>query len=69
MIDRQTGKVYCNEINTIPGSLAFYLWKEVGLDFSEECDLLIEQALNRYARKAKKTYSFDTSILESYKKQ
>ena len=69
MIDKDTKKVYCNEINTIPGSLAFYLWKEVGLDFNSECDELIKNALNRYAKRAKKTYSFDTNILDSYAKK
>ncbi|MDO4198146.1 MAG: D-alanine--D-alanine ligase family protein [Erysipelotrichaceae bacterium] len=68
MIDNKTGEVYCNEINTIPGSLAFYLWKEVGMDFEEECEELIRNALNRYARRSKKTYSFDTNILDNYKK-
>ncbi len=69
MIDRETGKVYCNEINTIPGSLAFYLWKHEGLEFDKECDELIKNALNRYARRAKKTYSFDTNILDNYAKK
>lgn len=69
MIDKKSQKVYCNEINTIPGSLAFYLWKEVGLDFSAECDELIQNALYRYARRSKKTYSFDTNILDSYRKK
>ncbi|MBP5278885.1 MAG: D-alanine--D-alanine ligase, partial [Erysipelotrichaceae bacterium] len=69
MIDRKTGEVYCNEINTIPGSLAFYLWKHAGLEFDKECDEMIENALNRYALKAKKTYSFDTTILENYRKK
>ena len=69
MIDTKTKKVYCNEINTIPGSLAFYLWKEVGIDFAQECDVLIRNALNRYAKKSNKTYSFDTSILEGYAKK
>ena len=69
MIDKKTGKVYCNEINTIPGSLAFYLWKEVGVDFSQECDEMIKNALNRYAKRSKKTYSFDTNILDSYAKR
>ncbi len=66
---RDTDKVYCNEINTIPGSLAFYLWKEEGVDFSQECDELINNALNRYARRSRKTYSFDTNILDNYAKK
>lgn len=69
MIDTKTNKVYCNEINTIPGSLAFYLWKEVGVDFSTMCDELIKNALNRYAKRQKKTYSFDTNILDGYAKK
>ena len=69
MIDNSNGKVYCNEINTIPGSLAYYLWKEEGVDFSQECDELINNALNRYARRSRKTYSFDTNILDNYAKK
>ena len=68
MIDNSNGKVYCNEINTIPGSLAYYLWKAAGTSFDQECDELIENALKRYARRSKKTYSFDTNILDNYKK-
>lgn len=68
MIDNADGKVYCNEINTIPGSLAFYLWKENGISFTQECDELIDNALKRYARRSKKTYSFDTTILDNYRK-
>ena len=66
MIDRKDGSVYVNEINTIPGSLAFYLWDYKGIDFSKECDLLIENALKRYALKEKKTYSFETNVLAQY---
>ena len=69
MIDRKNNKVYCNEINTIPGSLAFYLWKEDGISFDKECDELINNALYRYAKKSRKTYSFDTNILDNYAKK
>lgn len=69
MIDKKDGGVYCNEINTIPGSLAFYLWNHDGMSFSEECDELISNALNRYTRRSHKTYSFDTNILDNYTKK
>lgn len=69
MIDKKNGQVYCNEINTIPGSLAFYLWKEVGLDFEQECEELIRNALTRYGKKAKMSYTFDSSVLEGYRKK
>lgn len=67
MIDKEDDKVYVNEINSIPGSLAFYLWKEVGVDFKEECNILIDNALRKYREKKKKTRSFDTNILANYK--
>jgi len=69
MIDTKSKKVYCNEINTIPGSLAFYLWKEVGMDFEMMCDELIKNGLTRYAKRSKKTYSFDTNILDNYRRK
>ena len=69
MIDKKTNKVYCNEINTIPGSLAFYLWKEKGIGFDSECDMLIQNALRRFAKKEKITYSFDTNILDGYRRK
>lgn len=68
MIDNIDDKVYINEINSIPGSLAFYLWSEKGIDFTKECDILIEEALKRYRQKEKKTYSFDTNILKNYRR-
>ena len=69
MIDKANGKVYCNEINTIPGSLAFYLWKEEGMSFTEECDLLIRNALKRDAGRSRKTYTFKTTVLDNYRKK
>lgn len=69
MIDKQDGKVYINEINSIPGSLAFYLWQEVGMSFDQECDELINNALRRYHAKEKKTYSFDTNILDNFRRK
>ena len=69
MIDNDTDDAASTEIYTIPGSLAFYLWKEEGVDFSQECDELINNALNRYARRSRKTYSFDTNILDNYAKK
>ncbi len=65
MIDEETGKLYFNEINTIPGSLSFYLWEPTGLPYSELIDELIELALKRARRDANTTYTFDTNILSN----
>lgn len=67
MIDEETQKVYINEINSIPGSLAFYLWNEDGIDFTKMCDMMIDNALKMYREKEKKTYSFDTNVLKNFR--
>ncbi len=63
MIDMEDNKVYLNEINTIPGSLAFYLWEPKGVKYTELLDRLINLALKRYRKNEKINYSFDTNIL------
>jgi len=40
-------KVYVNEINSIPGSLAFYLWETKGISFQRLIDKMIEDSLWR----------------------
>ena len=59
--------VLVNEINNIPGSLAFYLWQPEGIDFSALMDELVEIALNKQAKKDKMTFSYDTNVLSTYK--
>lgn len=63
LIDKLKDKVYVNEPNTIPGSLAFYLWEPIGKPYKELLDDLITLAIKDYKNKSKKTYSFDTNIL------
>lgn len=55
--------IYINEINTIPGSLAFYLWEKSGLSFPQLLDKLISLAQERYTGRQKTTYTFSTNIL------
>lgn len=47
IIDEATGDIFVNEINTIPGSLSFYLWEYTGINFSALIDKLIEIAFRR----------------------
>lgn len=69
MIDKDTDKVYINEINSIPGSLAFYLWEPLKIDFAKQCELMIENAIKMYREKEKKVYSFDTNVLSNYRRK
>ena len=66
MIDMDNGNVYLNEINTIPGSLAFYLWEPVGVKYSDLLDEMISLALKRERENKALTFSFDTNILDGF---
>ena len=65
MIDTTDNKVYLNEINTIPGSLAFYLWKPLGISYTELLDRMIKLALKRAREESEIVYSFDTNVLDN----
>jgi D-alanine-D-alanine ligase len=66
MMDKETQKVYVNEINTIPGSLAFYLWESTGMPFASLMDKLVALALERERRRSRITFSYDTNLLSTY---
>jgi D-alanine-D-alanine ligase len=57
------GEAVVNEINTIPGSLAFYLWKASGIEFDAVLDKLLSSALARARSRASLTFSLDTNLL------
>lgn len=62
IIDNDLGKVYVNEINTIPGSLSYYLWEAAGLPFDQLMDRLVKLALKRHRDEQGKTTSFSQNI-------
>lgn len=62
IIDEDTNLVYVNEINTIPGSLSFYLWEASGCSFREMLNKLISLALKRHRREMLKIGSYDQNI-------
>ena len=55
-------KIFVNEINTIPGSLSFYLWEGSGIKFDEEMERLVQLALKRKREQGMKTVSYDQNI-------
>ena len=61
LLDEDT--VYVNEINTLPGSIAFYLWEEKGIDFTELISRLIDLAKSKYARRKENLTTYDVDLL------
>ena len=67
MIDRATDKVYVNEINTIPGSLAFYLWEPLGKSYRQLLDEMIALTLKKQREEEKLVFTFESNVLAGVK--
>ena len=63
IINKETGKVYVNEVNTIPGSLAFYLFEPMGISFAKLIDKMVESALEAHKQKQASSFSYGSTIL------
>jgi D-alanine-D-alanine ligase len=62
IVDRKDRSIYVNEINTIPGSLSFYLWEATGLSFAQLMETLVNLAIKRKRDADMKTVSYDQNI-------
>ncbi len=62
IMDQDNGEIYVNEINTIPGSLSFYLWEATGIPFDKLMDRLVALAIKRKREMERKTVSYDQNI-------
>ena len=62
IVDSKTRDIYVNEINTIPGSLSFYLWEATGIPFDQLMDRLVQLAVKRKREQERKTVSYDQNI-------
>ena len=65
MFDTKTGELYITEINTIPGSQAFYLWENAGLRYAKLIDRMVEYAEKAHEEKNAASYAFTSDILKS----
>jgi D-alanine-D-alanine ligase len=63
LFDEAADTVYFNEINTIPGSFAFYLWEPSGVSFDVLAHRMIELARKRHRAATGRLRSYDTNLL------
>ncbi|MDR3148821.1 MAG: D-alanine--D-alanine ligase, partial [Oscillospiraceae bacterium] len=66
LMDSMTGEIWVNEINTIPGSLSFYLWEASGVKYPELLDELVSIALKRDRENKEHNYEIETGILANF---
>lgn len=67
MMNTETKQIWLNEINTIPGSLSFYLWEPLGVKYAELLDKMISYARKRERENDSITYTFDSNVLQGVK--
>lgn len=63
LYDKKSKELYLNEINTIPGSMAYYLFVNSGLDLMDLTDILLTESLRRYKQNKALIKKFDSSLL------
>lgn len=63
LIQRESGEIYFNEINTIPGSFSYYLWEPSGIPFPELMERILALGLERHRLKNGRVQSYETNLL------
>ena len=65
LVDESENKAYVNEVNTIPGSMAFYLFKGVGISFEQMLSDVIEEAIENKSKQIKPDV-FKSDVLKKF---
>jgi D-alanine-D-alanine ligase len=63
LYQQKTKRLLLNEINTLPGSLSYYLWEEEGLRFDQLVATLVQIALDRHEQQRATLYTFSANLL------
>lgn len=64
LVRPESGEIFLNELNTLPGSLSFYLWEPTGLPPRALVERLVTLAQDGYAEKRRNSYDYRTNLLE-----
>jgi D-alanine-D-alanine ligase len=62
-VKEDTGETWVMEINTTPGSFAFYLWEATGVTFSDLMDEVLQIAVSAHRARQELLFTFDSTIL------
>jgi D-alanine-D-alanine ligase len=63
LVKPDQNEVYLNEPNTLPGSLAFYLWQETGMSPRDVVEQLVKLAQEAHVEKRRTTYNYRTNLI------
>ncbi len=65
LLEKDGAAFYLNEINTMPGSIAFYLWEAAGVPFDELVSECVKIALGIHRERTATQFSFEANLLQS----
>lgn len=68
LVDAETKQIYINELNSIPGSLSYYLFKEQGYNFKDFLNRLIDIAKKEKNKKNCNKFSYESQALVNFGK-
>jgi len=63
LVRPERNEIYLNEINTMPGSLALYLWREDNYTASDLVRKLVQLAIDAHAEKRRNLYDYQTNLV------
>lgn len=63
LVKPKTQEIFLNEINTMPGSLSFYLWEATDMPASILVERLIQIARDKNAEKRRNSYDYRTDLI------
>ena len=66
LVNGETKEIFVNEVNTIPGSLSFYLWEAAGLKYPALLDRMVALALKRERQRGGFKRTVETGILKNF---
>lgn len=66
LLDKTSGEIYLNEINTIPGSLAGYLYEDRDFKLKDVIEIIVEEAIKD--AKSQRSYHYSSKVLQYYAK-
>ena len=66
-VNQATGETWVMEINTVPGSFAFYLWEATGVNFRQLMNEIIDIALAAGKAKSELMFTFESNMLSGVK--
>ncbi|HJR44988.1 MAG TPA: D-alanine--D-alanine ligase family protein [Actinomycetota bacterium] len=64
-LNEETGQTWVMEINTVPGSFAFYLWEASGLGFPDLAEEMLAIAFDRHRALSDRLFTFESGMLEA----